>query len=1210
MLEVKPYLFEEDVTSNEELVQKAEQFLRVYHMDDLVQIAKEYPKRRRLVIDYTKLAQFDYVMADEFLENPDFYKEIFEYAAQQIEIPGAPKDMVIRVGIKNVPSVRKILIRDLSSEYIGKIVVLEGIVREVTDVMPRIKVAVWACKSCGNQIPVVQEGPVLKKPLSCPFCGKRDFELLEEKSKYTDFQKIRIQEPLEYLRGGEQSRHIAIYLEDDLVNRTAPGERIIVVGVLRIKKTQGKSTVQDKYIEALYIESVQKEFEELEPTPEELKKIKELAESPDIYDKLVASIAPAIKGHEKVKEAIALQLFGGVKKVLPDGTRIRGNIHILLLGDPGTGKSQMLEYAARLAPKSFYVAGKTVTGAGLTASAERDEFGEGGWVIKAGVLVLASGGLAAVDEFDKIDAKERQALHEAMEQQSYHYDFEIMLADGRKVKIGELVDKLIEENRDKVILGKNTEILKNPGVELLAYDLEKKEVVKVKADRVSRHVAPKEIVEILFSNGRAIKVTPEHPIMVWKDGEVREVPAEEVRIGDLAVGVNLHPLEEGEGIGVHVAKVLGFLASEGHVYKNEKNGVYEIGFSNTSKKLIEEFIDAFKEFSKQLVGKEIKASISVLKKNRKKPLYVVRITSKELYDTMKKKFPELFPKGETRPAKEKRVPNAIMRAPREEKIAFLNTFFKGDGFISPLRTGFITSSEKMAEDLQDLLYSLGVYSYIAKEEREAGVYYKVIVSGPESLKAFLSIIEDDPRSERVHKLLKKAIKKANHKDPLPKELVKLIKESLKLLRIDEGKLDKNLERGQNIHRERAKQFTRLIEQEIKRIEEALQKNDLKRARKILRISKEFEIPPSTLRYRLEKGDPETVRLVKEKIWEHLEKVKKNLRYLKGFIEGNIRFLRVKDVRRIPYEREWVYDVTVEPYHLFVTGGLVLHNTVSVAKAGIVTRFKAETSILAAANPKFGRFSEDEPIINQISVEPTILNRFDLMFVIREVKTADEDRKIASHILKTHKAGQMRVQYEKSPEAKVTKEEVEEAEEVVKPAIDPELLRKYVAYARTHVFPVLSPEAEEELLNFYVELRERGREKQTVPINARQMEALIRLAEASARVRLSPIITKEDAQRAKELLIYSMEEVLKDPSTGQIDVDILYTGMPKSKVQKLKTVLNIIRSITQTQEMASFDEIMAEASMYRLDKDEVEEIIEELKRRGDIIEPKRGYYTPV
>ncbi len=695
-------MFPESPQANEEMVKKAEQFLRVYHMDDLVEITKTYPRKRRLVIDYTNLARYDYQMADEFLENPDFYRELFEYAAQRIEIPGAPKDMVIRIGLKNIPTVRRLLVRDLSSEYIGKVVLVEGIVREVTDVMPRIKVAVWACKACGSQVPVLQESPVLKKPLSCPYCGKRDFELLEEKSKYTDFQKIRIQEPLEFLKGGEQSRHIAIYLEDDLVNRTSPGERILVVGVLRIKKTQGRSTVQDKYIEALFVDPVQKEFEELEPTPEELRKIMELASDPDIYKKLVASIAPAIKGHEKVKEAIALQLFGGVQKKLPDGTRIRGNIHILLLGDPGTGKSQILEYAARLAPKSFYVAGKTVTGAGLTASAERDEFGEGGWVIKAGVLVLASGGLAAVDEFDKIDAKEREALHEAMEQQ----------------------------------------------------------------------------------------------------------------------------------------------------------------------------------------------------------------------------------------------------------------------------------------------------------------------------------------------------------------------------------------------------------------------------------------------------------------------------------------------------------------------------TVSVAKAGIVTRFKAETSILAAANPKFGRFSDDEPIVNQISVSPTILNRFDLMFVIREVKTAEEDREIASHILETHTAGQLRAQYEKSPQTEVTKEEVERAEEIVRPAIDPELLRKYVAYARTHVFPVLTPEAREALLNFYVELRERGRQKETVPINARQMEALIRLAEASARVRLSNVITREDAERAKELLLYSMQEVLRDPKTGEIDVDILYTGMPKSKVQKLKMVLNTLRSLTETRDKVAFDELLKEVSIYGIDEDELEEILQELSRRGDIIEPKKGFYSPV
>jgi len=205
---------------------------------------------------------------------------------------------------------------------------------------------------------------------------------------------------------------------------------------------------------------------------------------------------------------------------------------------------------------------------------------------------------------------------------------------------------------------------------------------------------------------------------------------------------------------------------------------------------------------------------------------------------------------------------------------------------------------------------------------------------------------------------------------------------------------------------------------------------------------------------------------------------------------------------------------------------------------------------------------------------------------------------------------MRAQYEKSSEALFSKEEVEEAEEVVRPAIDPELLRKYVAYARTHVFPVLTPEAEESLLNFYVDLREKGRQKQTVPINARQMEALIRLAEASARVRLSNLITKEDAERAKELLLYSMQEVLKDPQTGEIDVDILYTGMPKSKVQKVKTVLNIIRSITQTQQVASFDDILNEASVYGIERDELEEILAELLRRGDIMEVRRGLYTPV
>lgn len=140
---------------------------------------------------------------------------------------------------------------------------------------------------------------------------------------------------------------------------------------------------------------------------------------------------------------MALQLFGGVPKELADGTRLRGDIHVLMIGDPGIGKSQMLKYVSKLAPRGIYTSGKGTTGVGLTAAAIRDEFG--GWSLEAGALVLGDKGVVCIDELDKMREEDRSAIHEALEQQSYHKDFEILLANGRKMKIGNFVDELMEK---------------------------------------------------------------------------------------------------------------------------------------------------------------------------------------------------------------------------------------------------------------------------------------------------------------------------------------------------------------------------------------------------------------------------------------------------------------------------------------------------------------------------------------------------------------------------------------------------------------------------------------------------------------------------------------------------------------------------------------------------------------------------------------------
>src|SRR5207247_1911733 len=178
-----------------------------------------------------------------------------------------------------------------------------------------------------------------------------------------------------------------------------------------------KATLFDMCMDVNSVEKEQVEFEKDELTEEQARFIREMGTSPDIFRMITASIAPSMYGMHVEKEALALQLFSGVPKVMPDGRRIRGDIHVLMVGDPGIGKSELLSYMSRLSPRGIYATGKSSTAAGLTASAVRDEFGEGRWTLEAGALVLADLGLACIDEIEKMNPQDRSAIHEAMEQQ-------------------------------------------------------------------------------------------------------------------------------------------------------------------------------------------------------------------------------------------------------------------------------------------------------------------------------------------------------------------------------------------------------------------------------------------------------------------------------------------------------------------------------------------------------------------------------------------------------------------------------------------------------------------------------------------------------------------------------------------------------------------------------------------------------------------------
>jgi len=407
------------------LKEKIEKFLDSKEKE-IQHLASVYPAKKSLIVDYQELEEYDHHLAEELIKEPDGVTKAFEALLSErdilvsVELPGAEKP-ALHVRFKNLPKEKgyTFMVRDINADSIGRFISTEGVVNKISDVLPKVRVAMFYCNRCNSSVAVPQDGRVFKEPYKCESCGKSEFRFSPDDSQWIDIQKIEIQEPLEMLKGGEQARRIELWIEDDFTDVVTAGDTIIINGILRLTPPKIKGSVFQKFIEANYLEGIQKEFEDIEITEEEEEEIKKLAKDPAIYDKVISSIAPSIYGYREVKEAIALQLFGGRSgKKLPDGTTVRPDIHLLLIGDPGVAKSKMLQYVDNIAPKSIYVTGKGTTGAGLTATAEKDEFADGAWTLKAGALVLAGGGIAAIDEFDKMGKEDRSAMHEAMEQQT------------------------------------------------------------------------------------------------------------------------------------------------------------------------------------------------------------------------------------------------------------------------------------------------------------------------------------------------------------------------------------------------------------------------------------------------------------------------------------------------------------------------------------------------------------------------------------------------------------------------------------------------------------------------------------------------------------------------------------------------------------------------------------------------------------------------
>ncbi len=1011
-----------------------------------------FPDKKSISIDFNLLSVFDHDLADNCVTYPDSFLKDAEEALRRkgLSTPG-DKAFSPHVRISNLPEIFGVDVQKLGAEQLGKLARVEGVVSWVTDIKPLMKTALWQCIHCATDIKVASEKGTVKPPGLCK-CGRKDFKLMEQSSEFINLQRAQIQESIEKVRGNSPTAHAELWLEDDLTNKVTPGEKFIITGVLRlqpIKDQRTKSSIYAKFLDVVHLHKMEREFEEINITKEEEAQILALAKNPRLFELVTDSVAPSIYGYKELKQAIALQLFGGTPdKVLPDGKKIRSDLHVMLIGDPGC-----------------------------------------------------------------LIADER-----------------VVFGNGAIAKIGGLGQSHLQQINQSLLTGQG---------------------YKRAAATVFHKYEKQKIMEVVTESGKCIKGTYNHPLLVIDGSERKWKRLDELRKGDrLAVVPWIpssitsqvqtnwkYPVQKmgpknkavlPKKLSPRLAGLLGYLVGDGWVTQTRFAFDVNPGEKDLLPKLNE------------IIKKEFRLEPHVLerKDKGKQLIYVVQVDSTAVASNLQ------F-------LREKRVPDLVFASGNKVAAEFISWLFEADGCVFSKGRGkravqLKSSNIELLRDVQILLLRFGIHSRIV--ERNLTIR----------------------RANAIRKYAEKIGFKSKKKKDKLKELVKSVK---------------------TLHHELGRQLSERI----------------------------VTVKPAGVADVFDVEVPAAKRFIANGIISHNTAKSSILQYVSNLAPKSV-YVSGESASSVGLTASAEKDSDGEGW-ILKAGAMVLANggvaiidefdkmnewdrgaihqameqqVISVAKAGIVAQFQSKTSVLSAANPKFGRFDPNTPPAQQFNISPPLLSRFDLIFTIKDVLDEARDKKMADHVLSGHKIAS-------------SKSSVREAAAIaIMPPINVDLLRKYIAYARRSVFPKLSDEAAEKIKDFYVELRKMGEKEKTFPVTARQIEGLVRIAEASAKMRLCQVVELQDAERSIALSNYVLHDVFIDRTTGRIDSDIISIGQPKSRVDRMRTVLGIIEAMEKKVDAVAIEDVLKECASYGLEDSYARKLIDDLTRQGDFYAPKPGY----